>query len=78
VWEWLQRGKSTVPRCTDNSREGVVVEGSCEPVTFEPFEQKLCPLQLLHCYDYQVDRHPRVDDIFTMKRQLEFMNIEQV
>jgi hypothetical protein len=58
VWEWLQQGKSTFPPYARNSRGGVVVEGSYEPVTFEAFEQKLCPLQLLHCYDYQVDRHP--------------------
>lgn len=76
TWNWLQAEKSTFPPYAQNGRGGIVVTGNYQPVTFEAFDQKLPPLQLLHCYDYQVDRYPRIDDISILNRQLELMAVD--
>lgn len=76
VWNWLQAERSTFPPYARNGRGGVVVTGNYRPVTFDAFDQKLPPLRLLHCYDYQVDRYPRIDDISSLNRQLELMTVD--
>lgn len=76
VWNWLQAEKSTFPPYARNGRGGVVVAGNYQAVTLDAFDQKLPPLRLLHCYDYQVDRYPRIDDISSLNRQLELMTID--
>jgi hypothetical protein len=76
TWSWLMEGKTTFPPYARNARGGVIVGGSYEAVSFKAFEQKLPPIQLLHCYDYQVSKVPRVDDVSVLGRQLELMAID--
>lgn len=76
TWSWLREGKTTFPPYARNARGGVIVDGSYGPVSFDAFEQKLPPIQLPNCYDYQVSKIPRVDDISILGRQLELMAID--
>ena len=56
--EWHCRGKITYPSYAHNSKGGIVVSGTYEPVKFSAFERRIVAIELLHSYDHQVDRSP--------------------
>ena len=55
--EWLQLGKTTYPSYAHNAAGGVVVAGTYRATSFQSFKNPIAPLELLDCYEYQVDRN---------------------
>ncbi|KAL8856869.1 MAG: hypothetical protein Q9178_006586 [Gyalolechia marmorata] len=55
--EWLQLGKTTYPSYAHNAGGGVVVAGTYRATSFQSFKNPIAPLELLDCYEYQVDRN---------------------
>ena len=85
--EWLESDKSTFPPYARNARNGVVIGGTYEPIDLrvvEPttnsesqlFQQPLPPIELLHSYEYQVNRNPENDDTTIMDKQLELTSLD--
>ncbi|KAL8912490.1 MAG: hypothetical protein Q9171_002503 [Xanthocarpia ochracea] len=55
--EWLQLGKTTYPSYAHNAAGGVVVAGTYRATSFQSFKNPIAPLELLNCYEHQVDRN---------------------
>ena len=85
--EWLKSDKSTFPPYARSARNGVVVGGTYEPIDFrvvqpttksesQLFQQPLPPIELLHSYEYQVNRNPEDDDTTVIEKQLELTSLD--
>ncbi|KAL8648670.1 MAG: hypothetical protein Q9226_005901, partial [Calogaya cf. arnoldii] len=73
---WLGQGKTTYPSYAHNAVGGVVVAGTYRATMFHSFKNPIAPLELLKCYDHQVDRNFSVSAQAVIHSTAELMGLD--
>jgi hypothetical protein len=79
--QWIKENKVTWPPYARNAQNGIVVEALYDTVEYSTansrlFRHRLPPIELLHSYDDQVNRHPDDNDETIIKKQAELVGLD--